>query len=97
MMITWPPFTRQIDEIGETRSIAFHNRWQEPLNGFVPNSNERRVWSFARKSLKVKVKSQRSRSTGTKNALCTYNTSASTEWNALAANNVTQAAVAALG
>jgi len=65
-MIIWQPFTRQLGEIGETCSLAFHNRWQEPLNGFVPKSHERRVWSCARTSLKVKVKSQRSRSTGIK-------------------------------
>ena len=28
----------------------------EPLNGFAPNSQERRVWSLARMSLNVKVK-----------------------------------------
>ena len=27
----------------------------EQLNGFAPNSDTRRVWSFARTSLKVKV------------------------------------------
>jgi len=31
----------------------------EPLNGFVPNSHGRRIWSLARTSLKVKVKGQR--------------------------------------
>ena len=31
----------------------------EPLNGFVPNSHGRRVWSLAQTSLKVKVKGQR--------------------------------------
>jgi len=30
----------------------------EPLNGFAPNSQRRRVWSVAWKSLKVKVKGQ---------------------------------------
>jgi len=30
----------------------------ESLNGFAPNSQERRVWSLARTSLKVKVKIQ---------------------------------------
>ena len=30
----------------------------EPLNGFVPNSHLRRVWSLARTSLNVKVKGQ---------------------------------------
>ena len=38
-MIIWQPFTRQMGEIGETRSLAFQNRWQEQLNGFVPNSH----------------------------------------------------------
>jgi len=37
------------------------------VNGFAPNSHGRRVWSIARTSLKVKDKSQRSRSAGTKN------------------------------
>ena len=32
---------------------------REPLNGFALNSHERRVWSLARTSLKVKVKGQR--------------------------------------
>jgi len=27
--------------------LAFDNEWQEPLNGFAPNSHGRRVWSFA--------------------------------------------------
>ena len=31
---------------------------REPLNGFAPNSQGRRVWSLARTSLNVKVKSQ---------------------------------------
>jgi len=31
---------------------------REPLNGFVPNSHGRRVWSLAQTSLKVKVKGQ---------------------------------------
>jgi len=44
---------------------------QELLNGFAPNSQGRRVWSLARTSLNVKVRDQRSKSTGTKNALCT--------------------------
>ena len=30
----------------------------EPLNGFAPNSHRRHIWSFARMSLKVKVKGQ---------------------------------------
>jgi len=40
---------------------------REPLNGLAPNSHRRRLWSFARTSLKVKVKGQRSKSPGTKN------------------------------
>jgi len=31
---------------------------RKPLNGFVPNSHGRRVWSLARTSLTVKVKGQ---------------------------------------
>ena len=34
---------------------------RELLNGFVPNSHGRRVWSLAWTSLKVKVKGQRSK------------------------------------
>jgi len=30
----------------------------EPLNGFVPNSQGRRVWSLAQTSLKISVKGQ---------------------------------------
>ena len=43
---------------------------RERLNGFTPNLQRRRVWSLARMSLNVKVKGQRSRSSG-KNALGT--------------------------
>ena len=68
---------------------------REPLNGFAPNSYGRRVWSFARTILNVKVKSQWSRSTRTKNAYSQH-PPASTEWNALAANNVTPAADATI-
>jgi len=35
---------------------------REPLNRFSPNSHGRRVWSLTLKSLKLKVKRQRSRS-----------------------------------
>jgi len=41
---------------------------REPLNGSAPNSHGRRVWSLARMSLKVMVKSQKSRSPETKTA-----------------------------
>jgi len=48
-------------------------------------------------SLNVKVKDQRSRSPGQKNPLCTQNTPAVwTEWNALVADNVEQAAEATI-
>jgi len=48
-------------------------------------------------SLNVKVKSQMSRSPGTKNELFTHNTPAVwTEWNALVADNVAQAADATI-
>jgi len=36
------------------------------LNGYAPNSQGRRVWSLARKTLNVKVEGQRSRSLWTK-------------------------------
>jgi len=45
--------------------FVYEISWQ-PLNGFVPNSQGRRVRSLARTSLKVKVKGQRSRSPLTK-------------------------------
>ena len=35
---------------------------RQPLNGFAPNSQGRRVWFLARTSFNVKVKGQRSRS-----------------------------------
>ena len=41
---------------------------REPLNGFAPNPQGRRVWSLAQTSLKIKVKDKRSRSPGTKTA-----------------------------
>jgi len=41
---------------------------REPLNGFAPNSHERRVRSLGRANLNVKVKGQRSRPSGTKTA-----------------------------
>jgi len=76
--------------------------YRERLNGFALNSQGRRVWSLARMSLKVKVRSQRSRSPGTKNAHQGLKTRsalpsplAATEWNALAANDVTQQRTAA--
>jgi len=39
---------------------------RELLDGYVPNSHERCVWSLDRTSLNVKVKGQSSRSPGTK-------------------------------
>jgi len=39
---------------------------REPLNGFAPNWQGGRVWSLARTSSKVKVKSQMSRSLGSR-------------------------------
>jgi len=45
----------------------------------------------------VKVKGQKSRSPGPKNVLCTHNTPAMwTEWNAVVADNVAQAAGATI-
>jgi len=77
--------------------FVFDNGWQKPLNESAPNSHGRRVRSFARTSWNVKVKSQRSRSQGTKNALCTHNTPAVwTKWNGLVADNVVQAAGASI-
>jgi len=37
-VMVWRPFMRQMREIGEMRSFVFGNGWQEPLNGYAPNS-----------------------------------------------------------
>jgi len=53
-------------------SVAFlfvYEISREPLNGFVPNSQGRRVWSLARTTLNVKVKGQRWGSPGTKKCI----------------------------
>jgi len=62
--------------------------YQEPLNGFMPNSKihmEDMFWSLARMSLNVKVKLTRD-----KPRCALPSPLAATEWNALAANNVMQ-------
>jgi len=62
---------------------------QEPLNGFVPNSRGKRVWSLARTSLNVRVKGQGY--PRTKNVPPTPLTfCCMTHCNVLTANNVTQ-------
>ena len=38
--------------------LFVYEKSREPLNGFGPNSRGRRVWSLARRSLKVTVKGQ---------------------------------------
>ena len=48
--------------------VFVYEKSPEPLNGFLPNSQGRRVWFSAGMSLKVKVKGQRPRSPGTKTA-----------------------------
>jgi len=60
---------------------------RESLNGFEPNSQKRRVWSFPRMNLNVKVKGQ-----GDQRQKCVlhcHHPSVATEWNALATNDVT--------
>jgi len=49
--------------------LFVHEISREPLSRSAPNSHGRRVWSLARRSLNVKVKSQRSTSPGTKNGI----------------------------
>ena len=49
------------------QSVVFCLSRNIPLNGFAPDSYGRRAWPLARVCLKVKVKSQRSRSPGTQN------------------------------
>jgi len=39
--------------------LFVHDVSREPLNGFVPNSLGRRIWSLARTNLNVKIKGQR--------------------------------------
>jgi len=99
-MMVWRPFMRQWAQSAKRvrfLGLAFDSGWQEPLNGFAPNSHWRRVWSFARTSWNVKIKSQRPRSPGTKNALCTHNTpTVWTKWNGVVADNVAQAAGASI-
>jgi len=71
-------------EICETRSILgtrIRQMMAGTANGFAPNSHGRRVWSFARTSWNVKVKTQKSRSP---------------ETNGLVADNVAQAAGASI-
>jgi len=58
-----------------------HISW-EPLNGFVPNSRARHVWSLARTSLNVKGQCHQ----GQKRHVHSHHPLAATEWNALAAN-----------
>ena len=48
------------------RWLFVYETSREPLNGFAPNAQERRVCSLARKSFNVKVKGQRLRSQGAK-------------------------------
>ena len=60
-MMVWRPFMRQWAQSAKRvrfLGLAFDSGWQEPLNGFAPNSNGRRAWSFARMKLDVKVKAK---------------------------------------
>ena len=98
-VMVWRPFMRQMREIVETRS-TLQTRIRQRIGTaerICAKFTRKTVWSFARMSLNAKVKGQKSRSPGTKNALCTHNTSAVwTEWNALVADNVAQAAGATI-
>jgi len=65
--------------------LACDSGWQERLIAFASNSHGRRVWSFVRMSLNVKVKGQGHQG---QNALCTHNSPAEwTIWSALVADN----------
>jgi len=92
--MVWRPFTHQMREIVETPSIL-----GTCIRQRMAGTAERICAKFTRKtclvlrSYEFECQGQRSRSPGTKNALCTPNTpSALTEWNALVADNVAQAA-----
>jgi len=92
--MVWRPFMHQMGDIGETRSILV-NRIPQRIAGIA----ERICAKFTRKtclvlrSYEFECQGQRSRSPGTKNALCTPNTPAVlTKWNAVVADNVAQTA-----
>jgi len=74
--------------------LVFDNGWQEPLNGFAPNSHRWRVWSFARTSCNVKVKGQCHQ--GQKTPVHSNTPGVWTEWKASVADNVAQAADATI-
>ena len=80
-VMVWRPVMRQMREIVETRSILRTRirRWMAGTAERICAKFTRKTClvvrseSFARNSLNVKVKRQRSRSPGTKSALCTHN------------------------
>jgi len=93
-VMVWRPFMRQMGEISETRSIL-GNRIPQRMAGTA----ERICAKFTQKtclvlrSYEFQYQDQGSKSPGTKNALRTPNTPAVlTEWNAVVADNVAQAA-----
>jgi len=96
--MVWRPFTRQMREIVETLSILgirIRQRMAGTAEQICAKSTGKaclvlRWEEFEGQKSKVKV-------TGDKNALCTHNTAAvCTEWNALVADNVAQAADATI-
>ena len=88
--MVWQPFTCQMREIVEMRSILETRIWQ-----WIAGTAKRICAKFTRLVLRsdmFECQGERSRSPETKNALCTHNTPALwTEWNALVADNVMQA------
>ena len=98
-VMVWRPYMRQMREIVETRSIL-GTRIRQRITGTAERicakctPHRRRFWSFARTSLNVKVKGQRPRSPGTKNVVHSDHPAVGllTEWKALVADNVSQAA-----
>jgi len=62
---------------------------REPLNGFVPNSHGRRVWSLAQTSLNVKGQGHQ----GQERAVHSHHPPAAMEWNAVAVTRSAQSAV----
>jgi len=58
---------RKVLLFGAVTFLFVYEISREPLNGFRPNSLEKRAWSLAWSSMNAKVKGQRSRSSGTEN------------------------------
>jgi len=96
--MVWRPFMRQMGEIVKTRSIL-ETRIRQWMAGTAEQICAKFTWKtcLVLHSDEFERQGQRSRSPGTKNVLCTQNTSTVwTEWNTLVADDTTQAADATI-